>query len=1084
MNQLDPEETIAQPRAQKSDRSDVEPADRDARAQARTLGDFGARPSGSGPSSLQATLPLDDVSVSAAATATALRVPGYEILGELGRGGMGVVYKARQVGLNRLVAIKMVLAGAHAGSEAIARFGREAEAVAAIQHPNIVQIYDIGEQDGMPYFSLEYVDGGNLGSLLTGAPVPSRRAAAIVETLALAVQVAHDRGIVHRDLKPINVLMTRDGVPKIADFGLAKRLDSDQGQTETGSILGSPSYMAPEQAEGQSKNVGPAADIYALGAILYELIAGRPPFRAETAIRTMQQVIAVEPVPPARLQPGLDRDLETICLTCLQKDPAKRYRTAEAMAEDLRRYQVGEPILARPVSAPERVWRWCRRNPLQAALGASVLLLLVTVAIGSTAAAVMLGIAREKTGRALEQARVEAIRANKNALAAAREQDRAEQKANALEKELYRNGIALAEREWRDNHVVRALRLLADCPEALRQWEWHYLNHLCHGDLRTIRGPRGSMQCMAVAPGGDRAATGGLDGLIRIWNLQTGEETATLSGHTWSVTSLAFSPSGDRLVSGSLDGTVRIWDIRNATPIRVLEGHQAPVHAVAWSESGDKIASAAGDDLREVDELKVWDATTGRARRSFRSRSGMVTALAFGPDGTLASAGTDGSVRIWEIDTGTQKHAVTGQDGPVNALAFDSKGSTVFSAGENGTIRLWDPASGRERAHLVGHAGAIRALVVGLGGKLVASAGVDGTVRLWEADELGWHPRTYRGHAALLSGVGFARDARVLASCDEDGFLKLWNAQEDPEAATLAGATGAISAVDFDRNGRFLAVGGADHKVRILEARTRRERFKLEGHSAPVLSVAFNPNGSLLASASADATIKLWDISDGSLVRTLTGHRNDVRALSWSPDGKRLASGSTDTTIILWDSESGRAVHTLRGHTREVTGLAFRDDGRRIASSSRDHTVNIWNCADGTLERTLEREGVGALLDVAYRPGGEQVAAAGKNGVIMLWDPQSGASQGTLEGHTASVWKLAYNPGGERLFSAAGDRTVRLWEVAAGREILVLHGRASEFRSLALSPQGRQLAAGTLDGATILWDASPSEAESVATPNP
>jgi eukaryotic-like serine/threonine-protein kinase len=305
-----------------------------------------------------------------------LAVPGYEILQELGRGGMGVVYQARQASLNRLVALKVILAGLHAGTEQRARFRIEAEAVARLQHSNIVQIHEVGEHDGQAYLALEFVDGSSLARRLAGSPLPPTAAARLVETLARAMYHAHQRGIVHRDLKPANVLLTADGIPKITDFGLAKRLEGEGVTGSSGAILGTPSYMAPEQARGDSRQVGPAADIYALGAILYELLTGRTPFKAAMALETLQQVLHQEPVPPRRLQPGVPRDLETICLKCLHKEPARRYADAEALAEDLRRFQAGEPIRARPLGLAARGWKWARRRPASAALvGVTVLAL-------------------------------------------------------------------------------------------------------------------------------------------------------------------------------------------------------------------------------------------------------------------------------------------------------------------------------------------------------------------------------------------------------------------------------------------------------------------------------------------------------------------------------------------------------------------------------------------------------------------------------------------------------------------------------------------------------------------------------------
>jgi outer membrane protein assembly factor BamB/predicted Ser/Thr protein kinase len=328
-------------------------------------------------------------------------VAGYEVLDELGRGGMGVVYKARQLGLNRLVALKMILAGSHAGPVELARFRAEAEAVARLQHPNIVQVYDVGEQDGRPFFSLEFVEGGSLASRLDGTPLPGRQAAQLVETLARAVHAAHQRGIVHRDLKPGNILLTADGTPKIADFGLAKQLDREKGQTATGAVLGTPSYMAPEQAGGLSSDakatgsrIGPAADTYALGAILYELLTGRPPFRAETPLDTILQVLSTEPVPPRLLQPKVPRDLETVCLKCLEKDPVRRDGSAEELADDLKRFLQDEPIRARRPGLRERYVRWARKQRRSVLLA-----VLAAVASAVLLAAVIVAMARYEQGQ-------------------------------------------------------------------------------------------------------------------------------------------------------------------------------------------------------------------------------------------------------------------------------------------------------------------------------------------------------------------------------------------------------------------------------------------------------------------------------------------------------------------------------------------------------------------------------------------------------------------------------------------------------------------------------------------------------------
>src|SRR5262245_36001355 len=351
-----------------------------------------------------------------------LAPPGYELLGELGRGGMGVVYRARQVRLNREVALKVVLAGAHASPAQRQRFVREAESGAALSHPGVVHVYEVGEHSGLPFIALELCPGGTLADKLAGTPLTAQHAASLVERLGRAVHAAHDKGVVHRDLKPANVLLAADGTPKIADFGLAKFAESADGLTASGAIFGTPSYVAPEQAAGDTKNVGSAADVYALGAVLYECLTGRPPFKGATPAETVQQVLQQEPVRVRELNPSVPRDLETVCLKCLEKDPSRRYASAGALADDFLRFTRGEPVTARAVGWFGRLERWARRNPgLAMAVSAAAGSLLI-----GTAAAIGLSVWALKNAR---DARLEADRADAEARRADQEAGRARDEA-------------------------------------------------------------------------------------------------------------------------------------------------------------------------------------------------------------------------------------------------------------------------------------------------------------------------------------------------------------------------------------------------------------------------------------------------------------------------------------------------------------------------------------------------------------------------------------------------------------------------------------------------------------------------------
>ncbi|QJW97924.1 protein kinase domain-containing protein [Frigoriglobus tundricola] len=501
------------------------------------------------------------------------QVPGYEIIHEVGRGGMGVVYKARQLSLNRLVALKMILSGAHAGPTERERFRREAEAVAALQHPHIVQIFDIGEANGHPYLALEFVSGGSLAQALTGDPWASARAAELVEVLARTMQFAHDAGIVHRDLKPGNILLSAEpGArapepkadapppsaprpaargpssalrPKVTDFGLAKRLDETLGDggTRTGAVMGTPSYIAPEQASGKTSEVGPAVDVYALGAILYELLTGRPPFRGETPLDTVLQVLHDDPVSPKRLHPLVPRDLETICLKCLSKSPAKRYATAAALADDLGRFRRGEPIKARPLSAWGRGVKWARRHPALAVLmsvtviATAALVTVLSVAYAQVRNAVdekdhQARVAQQESTSAKEQkALAEAEKRRAEDLAAENDRRRREavQKADELKREADRTRRAAFALQLAqvailcDRDPLRAAALLDDetrCPRDLRDFTWHYLRRLCQRDDRVYadHGPDDPLHAVAYSPTGTIVATAGAAGTIRVWD--------------------------------------------------------------------------------------------------------------------------------------------------------------------------------------------------------------------------------------------------------------------------------------------------------------------------------------------------------------------------------------------------------------------------------------------------------------------------------------------------------------------------------------------------------------------------------------
>jgi hypothetical protein len=527
-------------------------------------------------------------------------IADYEVLGVLGQGGMGVVYQAWHTKLKRVVALKMVLAGAHASAEDLARFRVEAEAAARLAHPNIAQVHEVGAQDGLPFLALEYVEGSSLAQKLQGTPLPARPAAHLIETLARAMHHSHQRGIIHRDLKPANVLLAQDGTPKITDFGLAKLIVGGSDQTCSGALLGTPAYMAPEQAGGKTREIGPPVDIYALGAILYELLTGRPPFQGESVADTLQQVLCQEPVPPRQLQPKTPRDLDTICLKCLEKAPHQRYASAADLAEDLRRFQAGEPIRARPVGPLQRAGKWARRKPAAAALVMVCLLAAAGLLAGGLWYQARLAESLVDVRYQRDQAELKRIEA--------------ETKRMEAEQNLYLAHVPLAQRAWEAARVERMRELLDGVrPQStkqkdLRNFEWHYLRRLGHSSLLTLTGHSGPVTAVAFRARPPLLASASADGTIKFWDTTTGQERPpALAGHTGRVTAVAFSPDGKQLASAGEDRTVCLWDVDSGKKLHVLKEHTRWVSHVAFSPDGQHLASASSDRT-----IKLWDARSGR----------------------------------------------------------------------------------------------------------------------------------------------------------------------------------------------------------------------------------------------------------------------------------------------------------------------------------------------------------------------------------------------------------------------------------------------------------------------------------------
>ena len=962
------------------------------------------------------------------------QVDGYEVGEEIGRGGMGVVYRARHLALNRVVALKLVPA---VDAEGWARFRVEAESVAGLQHPNIVQIFEVGETDdgrgGCPYMALEFVAGGSLARRLAGPPIPPRATAALVETVARAVHFAHQRGIIHRDLKPGNVLLfgvtaAPDGglpTPKVADFGLAKRLEEDgSDRTRTGAVLGTPGYMAPEQLAGNGSTVGTPADVYALGAILYECLAGRPPFQGQNALDTLAQVRSRDPVPPRRLRAGVPRDLETICLTCLRKEPERRYASAAALADDLGRFLAGKPILARRTGPAGRAVRWCRRNPaLAAAVAAGVL----AVAAVATAGVVQVVRERDRYRGERDQARANLYRAlvgEARAVMKARETAWWWRAMDNLRAAAALDVAGRDDAELRDL-AIECMGVEDPCFRADGTWEGH-------------TGPVTAAACRAD---GRVAATGSRDATVRLWSVPDGRPLAVLTGHSKTVTGVAFAPDGRHLASGSADGTVRLWDVTtpNRPPVRVFDPHAGPVSQVAVSPDGVWLAAGCGDG-----GVRLFQAAGDRPARVLTGHTGPVTCVEFSPAGELASGGSDLTIRFWHITAAKQVRSWTVLNSP-SALAFSPPPETdrlAWSdlAGSRFSVRYFQ--RDLTASSINGHAGGVTQVLPIPRSNLWVSASADGTLELWrQLTGLLQDAAVARGEfgpvhaAALVPGGG-----GVIAGY-ADGRVRLWRIEEPPQRAWVG---------QYSHNAAFAGGRRLVDPERLTDLSAGLPGAWRKYAPGTVRAMAMDPAGRTLALGRDDGTLEAWAWPARHEIAKWAGHDRAVAGLAAGPDG-RFASASADGTVKLWRPGASTPERSLAADVGALHGVAWGTDGRFLAACG-ERGVALWDTPGSGPITVLSAR---SLPVSAVAIGGTVVAFSEADGLIEVRDLPSGAVR-RLRGHTAPVAVLAFSPDGSRLASAAADGSIRIWDPATGDEVQKITADVPG-RSLAIDRTGRYL---------------------------
>ena len=952
--------------------------------------------------------------------ASAAMCGDYVLEREIGRGGTGVVFLARQPGMDRPLALKMPVAAHLAGPDEVRRFRLEVESVVRLEHPNIVPAHAAGVHEGRPYFVMKHAAGGTLAERLRGRdPGPWPRASiraevALLSKVARAVHFAHERGVLHRDLKPANVLLDEHGEPMVGDFGLARRMDEGPGVTMTGAALGTPAYMSPEQASGLA--VTTATDVYGLGAVLFHQLTGRPPFEAPAPVEVLRQVVSGDAPIAREVAPWVDRDLSTVCGKCLQRDPAKRYRSAAALADDLDRWLRGEPVLARPVGGIERCWRWARRRPVAAALAGSAV-------VGGLAFLVLLGagmvLLREERNEALKQESIARGKAVEARLA-----------GESLRLNAYAADVYLASRALGDGHLGVARRMLERHePRAgeadLRGFEWHAFKRQCRGDE------------------------------VQVWK-----------DHGAAVAAVAFDPEGKFFASGGRDGRVVVRSMPGGEEVLRLPSANAPRDMAeiplitALSTRSPEIAPMLLRGDLNPDELRM---------RGRPSKLGEVVSLCWSPDGTrLVTGGDGGYVRIWAMPEGTLEGLI-----PVTC------GRPVFSADGSHLVVVRPDLTGamrhRVRIYRTDGLSLLRELAevepcaaLSPDGKRLAVMPRPGSRIEFHDLESGRLAAAWEAGSAVGS-LAFSADGRILFGRRYDGErLFAWNAADGKPLGESGAVGGRHRVLAVSPHGRLVAAAGTGQTIELLESPSMRLIRRLRGSEDGIHALAISPDGKWLVSAGNDHRTRLWDIGSAGLEQGTADQAGAARAgdplRAAGPEGIWVGDGKRFGSIML--EGSGR-----EGGPRRITGppgvyarLIASPDGSRLAAFSWPRGLFVACLPEGKWvdEWRLSQGTVGPIV---FSGDGRWLASGGDDNLVTVRDAATGELRTELRGHREELVALAFSPDGRTLASSSVDGTLRLWHLPTWRELGTLH-EGVVFRELAFEPQGGGLLATDGEGST------------------
>ena len=1035
-------------------------------------------------------------------------IEGYEITARLGAGGMGTVWLATQLGTQRQVALKLLTAGAFGSAKSQARFEREVELAAGLEHPNIARVYESSLRRGTYAYAMEYIDGVHLDRYVRDNNLTPRQILRLIQTIARAVQQAHQRGVIHRDIKPSNVLVTADGKPFILDFGLAKEIDEAVAKGATisidGEVAGTPTYMSPEQAAGQSDRIDTRSDVYSLGVMLYQLLTGLHPHgNIETRYELLRRIAEDEVRRPREVSKKVDIELEALLLKALALMPEDRYASAGELADDIENYLSGDPLSARKPTFGYFLRKKIRKHRVPVSIAAAVLVALLSLAAFSyirvtqernraEAARKTAQAAQEETTRQRDIATKQKVFAEKAKKIAELEKNKAMIEVKKNRRLTYVSTFRLANSEYQQKRFAGAGKLLSTCPVEFRNWEWSWLWEKTHDEIRTFKRHVNPVYSLVVAPGPDGehiiSASGDKDHMIiKRWDVDTGAEIRSFKLRMNVAREIVFSPDGKRLVSTSRtkipkrqdDGyIVKLWDMETGEEIRTLREPADDMWCgpVIFSPDSKRIVWSCGD------KTVLCNAINGEEIRIFETGG-----VAFSPDSKwIVSGGGEGTMKFWNANTGEEIRTLKGQKNWGNPLAVSPDGKLIASGSRNKTFKIWNRDTGEEIQTFACHTH-IGFVVFCLDGKLVVSKHLDdgpmnGKGEFWNYTLVFWNVqtgekiRTIKKQSPVPMDVVFSPDGKQMA-LGVGNTLELWDVKTGEKTRIFKGHTGSIWSVAFSPDGTRVVSGSTDTTIKIWDAQIDDEIKTFEGHKGWIYSVVFSPDGKRAASVGWGDGVKFWDIQTGKEIRTLKG-LNTVQAgsVAFSPDGKQIVLESRNSLSLLNVKTGEEIWKTTRKKNAHLHPLprftAFSPDGKRIISRGY-HSIELWDTKTGKQIRTIE-EMPGHIYVAGISPDGRRFLTIelgdGAGHILSLWDMDTDEKiwMTRVPRHLPGAWPAAFSPDGKKIILAP----LKLLDANTGMEILMPKGHRRLGTAATFSPDGKWILSGSAHGTIRFWDAN------------